>query len=129
MMKANGVFIEYRLNNGAVFQYCFSCSKDVNTTITEAVAKYVSVSNCIPQCMLLTPVLFSELAKQYYARDRFTAITEMPLSSTEGLRLWTQSGLVTIFPRPKLRWPIFIGTEEEYNNNDFDEAINKVLSE
>lgn len=121
-----GVLIQYKINSGEVFTYLLHYSRDLSSSVVEMVDLYVSLGTT-PNAVYVTPMVLSMFYKEMYARNRYT-VPQSHMGGYETLRIATNSCLVDLIAEPTLKWPIFVGSWEEYNNNDFDEAMEKVLS-
>lgn len=118
--------IEYKLRTGEVLTYLFEPHKSITTAISEMVGRYCNLSFSEPHQVYVRPWVFAQLNNEY-AQSRVNF--NQPLVGWTTLRMYVPTGVVEVIPQPDLKWPIFIGTMEDYESNDFDEAMEKLLVE
>jgi hypothetical protein len=124
-MRPEAQTVEYCLANGAVLSYAYSPGSSILALIHDIVDQYVEQrGNASPTEIHIQPQVMYELWKC----DLRTGSSSLRVLGYEDVRVSTPAGSLRVIVTPKLRWPIFYGTTDEYFNNEFDAILEKVLT-
>lgn len=124
-MRPEAQTVEYCLEGGAVVSYAYSPGSSILTLIHDIVDQYIieKGDRWLPTEIHIRPHIMYELSCQQSAK-----VGSMRTFGYEDVRISTMYGSLRVIVLPKLRWPIFYGTADEYFNNDFDAILDRALT-
>lgn len=121
---------KYWLANGECIEYSLSPDSSLVSVIDELVCAYYSSSpSATRDEVWVQPAIAARLNKECMSRFALLLGNLSNQVGSQLLKLQTIAGPVSITPVPDLPFPIFIGSEQELRDNDFNSLLEEYLCE
>lgn len=122
---------QYWLANGECMEYSLSPDCSLVQVIDGLVASYYATQfpNSATDEVWVQPYIAAKLNKECMTRFAMLLGNISNPVGTQVLRLQTVAGPVTIVAKSDLAFPIFIGSEQELKDNDFNTLLEGYLCE
>lgn len=124
MSKTN---YKYYLANGSCIEYALSPDSSLVDVIEDIVSSYYLASgNSLLDVVWVKPEIASALnIEACQRRFLFTEILNPP--GMEVFKLQTFTGLVTIIAIRNMEFPVFLGSEQDLEDNNFNASMEEIL--
>lgn len=121
---------QYYLANGVCIEYALSPDSSLVDIIDRLVASYCrSNSPVLLYAVYVQPRIAVAINKE--CASRFCVVSSPALfrqAGAQNLRIETPYGSVLIIPKSNLHLPLFIGSEQELEDNIFNASMEEVLT-
>lgn len=120
--------VEFYLDNGELFSYTVDPSRILSGQLSEMVDLYMTLQTTRTlDEIYVTPKFVSQLNKEVYSMQHIQSPGWMS-SGMQSMHLTACSCTVKVLIKRVMPWQVFVGTPQEYENNDFSTLLNRVLS-
>lgn len=117
------------MDNGELFSYTIDPSKPICSQLMEMVDLYMQLQTTRTlEEIFVTPRIMSTLNKETYSQAVSGGTFGAGTLGWSDIRLSTMTCTVKVTMKRQMLWQVFVGTQKEYDNNDFNTLLGRALS-
>jgi hypothetical protein len=117
---------KYYLETEGYIEYSFSPDSIIINVIDSLMRDYFKIKRYTPPIIWVAPAIFLRLRKEV---EGIYSKWSLPPRGSDHVTVYSIIGPVTVLIKPDMEFPIFLGSDKEYEDNSFAVSMEKILYE